>query len=146
MKKILAVIALTVLCAIRATTEPQIPAPVAPPSGVIALTTSTAIRLVPNPSTASPIFCNSIFIQPLAGNSAVVYVLNAPVGITMAYGGAGTTTVAQLGVGTSTTPGSSFTFPSNGTATSSSSGADLRLWGVTGTTGDSVVASCDLRN
>lgn len=145
LKRILTIIALLVVITKRGLTEPQIPAPAGAPSGVIALTTGAAVRLVPNQSTAAPIKCNSVFIQSLAGNAALVFVLNAPPNIVMAKDGQGTTNVAQLGIGTATAPGQSFTFPSNSTATSGSGGFDLRYFGVQGTTGDSVYASCDLR-
>jgi hypothetical protein len=138
----LTILLLTV--AVRAVPEPQVPAPAGTPSGIIALTTGTPVRLVPMPNTARPMKCASMMVQSVAGNTAVVYVLNAPPDRTMVYGQAGTTTVAQLGIGTATVPGNSFTFPSNSTTTAASSGFDLRYWGVTGTTGDSVIATCDL--
>lgn len=122
--------------------EPQIPAP----AGNVITLGSGATRLVPNPSTAQPIMCNSIFIEPLAGGTHVVYVLNAPPDVAMALNGAGTTTVAQLAPATASLPGQGFTFPSNGTATSGAGGADLRYWGVAGTASETLLASCDLRN
>jgi hypothetical protein len=111
------------------------------------LTTSTAIRLVPNPSTKAPINCDSIFFQAAPGNAAVVYILNASPAITMAYQGAGTTTVGYLGIqSASTTTGAALTYPSNGSSVTQKGGADMRYWGVIGTTGDSVYVSCALHN
>lgn len=142
MKKITIISVLMLLMAVRAVPEPQIPSPSGNP---ITLTSGTAVRFIPNPSTVSPVMCNSFLVQSLAGNTGIVYVLNANPAVTMVKDGAGTTTVAQLSFGTSTQPGSSFTFPSNGTATSQSSGADWRYWGIQGSTGDTVEATCDLR-
>lgn len=145
-KKLSVLVVLMLLSVTKVASEPQIPAPAGAPSGVIALSTGTAIRLVPNPSTANPIHCNSIFIQLLAnGAGTFAYVLNANPSVTVAKDGTGTTTVAQLSTGSATQAGASFTFPSNGSATNVTSGVDLRYWAVQGTTGDSVLASCDLR-
>ena len=145
LRRLLTVTALASILSTQAFTEPQIPAPAGAPSGVIALSTGTAIRLVPKPNIANPIKCNSMLIMPLAGGSALVYVLNANPSITAVKDMDGTTTVAQLAPGTSTSPGQAFTFPSNSTATSSSGGFDLRFWAVQGSTGDSVLATCDVR-
>lgn len=142
LKRALLMGALLALLAVQGNTGPQIPAPA---GNVITLTTGTAVRLVPNPSQANPIQCNSIFIQVLPAGTGSVYVLNANPAVTMLKDSAGTTTVAQLGPGTATQPGMSFTFPSNGSATNVSSGADLRFFGVQGTTADQVFATCDLR-
>lgn len=143
MKRIISVLAVLVLLASTATPEPQLPAP-ASTNGKITIA-SSAVRLVPSPTTAPPVMCSSILIQAAAGNTGIIYVLNAPVNITMTFNTAGTTTVAQLGVGTATSPGGSFTFPSNGSTTTQSGGADMRLWGISGTSGDVAYASCDVR-
>lgn len=145
MKKLLTALVLILAGAKLASPEPQVPAPKGAPSGVIALTTNSAIRLVPNPNTVQPFMCSSIFIQSVAGNSALVYVLNADPSITAVKDMDGTTTVAQLGIGSATSPGQSFTFPSNNSTTTQSGGSDLRYWLVQGSTGDSVLATCDLR-
>lgn len=141
MKKITLISALLLLAAVRAVPEPQIPVPAGSPLTM----TGSAIRFVPNPNTANPIMCNSLLVQSIAGNAGVVYILNADPSVTMTKDAAGTTTVAQLSIGTSSQPGSSFTFPSNGTATSAASGFDLRRWGAVGTNADVILASCDLR-
>lgn len=120
------------------------PAPVGAPSGVVTMTGS-AIRLVPNPNVSLPILCSSIFIQSQPGSTAVIYVLNAAPSITMTLGGNGTTTVAALGPGTSTQPGQSFTFPSNGIGSTQSGYSDLRYWGLAGTSSDTALAVCTLR-
>ena len=144
MKRAILLLALALATVTRSYTDPQIPAPASDGTGRITMTGS-AIRLVPNPKTANPLLCSSFLIQSLANNSNLIYVLNAPVGITMTYNTAGTTTVAQIGIGTSTAPGNSFNFPSNNPAGNDSGGTDLRLWGVYGTASDVVLATCAVR-
>ncbi len=107
--------------------------------------TGSAIRLVPNASQARPIMCASILLQELAGSTAVVYVLNAAPNFTMAMGSAGTTTVGQLGAGTATAPGNSWTWPSNNPSATQSGGVDMRYIGVVGTASDTVLAVCTLK-
>lgn len=140
LKRLFAVVTLVLLIAASAFTEPQ--------NGVIiTIAAGTAVRVIPNPSTANPVKANSIFIQPLHGSSTgLIYVLNAAPNVACSNGGAGTTFVAELGPSTSTAPGSSFSFPSNPTATSATSGFDLRYWCIDGAhTGDQVAVSWDIR-
>jgi hypothetical protein len=119
----------------------------APAGNPVVLTTSTSIRLVPNPSTAAPFMCDSILIQVAPGNSNIVYVLSAPPNVTMTYNTLPTVTVGWLGVpASSTTTGPSMTIPSNGTAASAAGGVDMRMYGLYGSTNDSVYATCSLRN
>lgn len=113
-------------------TEPQI-------SHTITLTTGTAVRLVPNRTLA-----NSILIQVQPGSTNPVYVLWADTGITCNVNTAGQL-VATLGPGTASQPGSSFTFPSNGTATTQAGGFDIASYCVQGTSSDTVVATWDQR-
>src|SRR4051812_22921669 len=95
-----------------------------------ALTTGTAFRVASTPTRAS-----SLFIQSAAGNAAIVYVLYADPGTTCSTS---TTTqiVAQLGIGTATSPGQSFTFPSNNDATTQAGGIDVQRFCVQGSTSD----------
>jgi hypothetical protein len=89
-----------------------------------------------------------MLVQAGTANTGLIYILNAPVSITMALNGSGTTTVAVLGApsSTTTTP-PSFTFPSNGIGTTTAGGFDMRLWGVAGSvSADTVIVTCDLRN
>lgn len=115
------------------------------PAGNTITMTGSAIRLVPNPSTANPLKCASIFIQSQPGSTAPIYVLNAAPNITASLNGAGTTTVATLGPGTSTQPGQSFTFPSNGESGTQTGGTDLRYWAVYGTASDTAIAICTIK-
>ena len=115
------------------------------PVGSPVTMTGSAIRLVPNPKTAAPFLCNSIFIQSQIATSNPVYVLNAAPSITMSLNGVGTTTVAVLGPGTSTQPGQSFSYPSNGMGSTQSGYSDLRYWGLSGTASDTVIAVCSPR-
>ncbi len=139
MKRMFSLAAVLVFLASTAIPEPQIPAP-ASTNGIITTGSGTSIRLVPNPSTAPPIRCNSMLIQFISGTGPI-YILNAPVNITMAYGSAGTTKV-----GTLNNVGDSFTFPSNGTSITQTGGFNLALWGAyDATSGDTFSASCDVR-
>ncbi len=141
LKRILFIAILTGLGAVRIFSEPQVFAPAGNP----VVMTGSAIRFVTNPSTAAPFKCNSMMVEPLAGNTAVIYILNAAPNITMSLNGAGTTTVAQLGFN-STQPSPSMTFPSNGSSTTQAGGFDMRYWGAVGTASDQLLVSCDKRN
>ena len=114
---------------------------------IITITAGTAIRLILNPTTVKPVLANSMLIQVQHAGSGLVYVLNANPQQTCALGNATTTEVAELAPATSTEPGGSFTFPSNGSATNGSSGFDVRYWCVDGSnSGDTVIVSWDVRN
>lgn len=115
------------------------------PAGNIITMTGSAIRFVPNPSTAAPIQCASILVQQLAGSSNLMYVLNAAPNVTMALNGAGTTTVAQLGGATATTPGNSVTIPSNNPSASASGYIDMRYFGIYGTASDTALVTCQVK-
>jgi len=141
LKRLSIIAALVLLTVMKAAPDPQIGAPVGNPVTM----TGSAIRLVPNPNVSAPIMCASILIEPLAGGSNVVYVLNAPPSITMTYNTAGTTTVAQLAAATMTAPGQAFTYPSNGTDATQQGGTDLRYWGLMGSASDQVLATCALK-
>lgn len=118
-----------------------------PQNGVVITIGASATRLIPNPSTVNAVLANSLLIQVQHGGTGFIYVLNADPGITCTKDGAGTTTVAELAPGTSSSPGQSFTFPSNGTATSAASGTDIRRWCLSGSVpGDVAITSWDLRN
>ena len=139
-KKILSIAAIVLTFASVASPDPQ--------NGFIAtISAGTAVRLISNPSKANPVMANSLFIEPLHGGTGLVYVLYAPPDVTCTNGGAGTTFVAELAPATSTAPGQSFTFPSNGTAAAEASGTDIRSWCIDGShTGDTVAVSWNLRN
>lgn len=132
--------ALISICAVRAD-DLIIGAPVGSPITM----TGSAIRLVPNPDTAAPVMCSSIFIQPQPGSTSIVYVLNAAPNFTMARGSAGTTVSAALGPGTATQPGTPYTYPSNGESATQTGGVDMRYFGLVGTGPDTVVATCAIR-
>lgn len=139
MKRTLAIIALILVSVSTGYTEPQ-------NGSIITITAGTAIRVILNASQANPVKANSILVQPLHGGTGLIYVLNANPSFTCSNGGAGTTFVAELAAATSTAPGQTFTFPSNGTATSSSSGFDVRYYCIDGShTGDTVAVSWDVR-
>ena len=132
--------ALLFLCTLPLRAEPQ-------NGRIITITAGAAIRLILNPSTARAVQANSMLIQALHGGSGLIYILNCDPSITCVRGNAGTTLVAELAPATSTAPGGSFTFPTNGSATSGSGGFDVRYWAVDGSTnGDTVATSWDLRN
>lgn len=138
MKRISIISAILLLAAVRAVPEPQ--------NGVVVTIGASATRLIPNPSTANPVMANSLLIQVQHGGTGFIYVLNADPSVTCTKDGAGTTTVAELAPGTATASGPSFTFPSNGAATSGASGFDIRRWCLSGTVpGDVAITSWDLR-
>lgn len=129
MKRLLALLMLLVL-------------PAAPDSQVgvvLTLATGTAQRFVS--ATGRPVLANSLLIQALHGGSNIVYVLNANPSATCVLNGAGTTLVAELYPATATAPGGSYSFPTNGAATSSEGGFDIRWYCVQGTSSDTVAAS-----
>jgi hypothetical protein len=109
--------------------EPQI-------NRIQALSTGTAYRISTSPARA-----NSLFIQSLPGNAAIVYVLYADEATTC-VASATTQIVAYLGPGTASQPGQSFTYPSSQTT----DGFLVNRFCVQGTTGDSALVSYDLRN
>jgi hypothetical protein len=139
-----ALLTIAMLLAIRVSTSADDLIVDAPAGNPITMTGS-AIRLVPNPNTAPPMLCSSILIQSQPGSTNPIYVLNAAPNVTMSKGGAGTSLVATLGPGTSTQPGQSITYPSNGAGAVQGSYADLRYWGVSGTASDTVTAVCAIR-
>lgn len=142
MKRATSLILLAILLVLPAATEPQ-------DGRVITITAGTAIRLILNPSTRDPVRANSLFIQALhvaSGTGGIIYVLNADPSITCTKGAAGTTLVAELSPATTAAPGGSFSFPSNGSATTQSGGTDIRRFCLDGAqSGDTVVTSWDLR-
>lgn len=140
LSKLAIVAAIALILPLRMKTEPQ-------QGEVITITSGTAIRIVLNPSLVNPVMANSMLIQSQHGGSGIIYVLNARPDQTCNKGAAGTTLVAELAPASATSPGGSFTFPSNGGATNQSSGFDLRYWCVDGSnSGDVAIVSWDLRN
>ena len=88
---------------------------------------------------------NSLFVQSLPGNTGLIYILFADPSLTCV---ASTTSqiVAELGPGSATQPGQSFTFPSNDAAQSQAGGTDASFWCAAGSTGDSAIISYNIRN
>src|SRR5690554_4447835 len=104
MKQLIKAALVVMLAVLPVHTEPQL-------SRTISLTTGTAVRIVANRTMA-----NSLFIQVQPGSSNPVYVLYAD-RATACSSSTTSQIVAVLGPGTSDQPGSSFTYPSNNTAT-----------------------------
>ena len=131
--KVLAVAILFLLAAAVAFPDPQI-------NRIQAFTTGVGYRV-----TSNLVMANSLFIQSLPGNSAVVYVLFADPALTC-VASATTQIVAELGPGDATHPGESLTFPCNGSAVSSAGGFDVNWYCAAGSTGDSAILSFNVRN
>lgn len=108
-------------------------------SRTITLTTGTPVRLATIKTLA-----NSLFIQMQPGSAAIGYVLYADLDFPLNIATAGQV-VATLGPGSAVQPGSSFSFPTNGAGTTQAGGMDVSLWGVAGSTGDTVIVSWDQR-
>jgi hypothetical protein len=112
-------------------------------------TAGTAVPLVPNRKTVNAVMVNSLFIQtPHCTTCGIIYVLNCSYQLTTcANGAAGTTLVAEIPAATATAPGGWFRFPTNGSASNSSGGTDLRYWAVdSAVSGVTVLTSYDYRN
>lgn len=134
MRKSIAILALCLLVfATAAFPDPQV-------SRVVTFTTGTAVRI-----STTDTQVNSIFVQMLHGGSALGYVLFADPAVTCALATTGQL-VAELAPATATSPGGSYTFPSNSTAQSASGGTNIRFWCVVGSTGDTAVVSYNVRN
>ncbi len=103
----------------------------------ITLTPGTAIRVVGTRTLVS-----SLFFQMATGGTGVGYVLSAPIGVTCANGGAGTTLIATLQPATSTAPGGNATIPSN---SDPAGGIDAQLYCVDGSAADGMIVSFNLR-
>ena len=131
MKKILCAVLLTVLGSRVTYPEPW--------TGLqLTLTPGTAQRLVKN-----SIIASSLFIQMNVGGTGVGYVLSAPIGVTCAKGGAGTTWIATLQAATSTAPGGNITIPSN---PDPQGGINVALYCVDGAQSDTVTVAWNQRN
>jgi hypothetical protein len=133
MKKALVIVALLTLLAASAFPDPQV-------SQTISLTTGVAVRVA-----VSDVQFSSLFIQMKHGGANLGYVLFADPAITCNVTTPGQL-VAELAPATSTAPGGSFIFPTNGTANFASGGTNAHFWCVQGTTGDSVIVSYNQRN
>ena len=135
MNRIIALLAALILMVSTASTAPQT-------GRIITITAGTAIRIATKRTLA-----NSMLIIPLPGESAGnVYVLNANPQGTCNNGSAGTTFVASLAAATSSVPGASFTFPSNGSSVTQQGGFDVQFWCIDGAhSGDTVAVSWDAR-
>jgi hypothetical protein len=134
LKRILSILA---VCAILVTLRAE------PWEGkVLTIVPGTAQRLWTG---ATQRLASSIFIQVDVGNTGVAYVLSAPVGVTCAYQGAGTTLITKLAVGTASAPGGSVTIPSNPDPIG---GVNVGLYcvDVAGGGNNQIVASWNLRN
>ena len=103
----------------------------------ITVTAGTPIRLVNTRTMVS-----SLLIQMKHGGSGLGLVYNADPAIACSAG----TLVAELAPATATSPGGSYTFPSNGSATTESSGFDINYVCVDGSnSGDVLVTSWNVR-
>lgn len=125
-------ILLALVVALAALSEPLV-------NRIQALTTSTAYRV-----STTRTMVSSLFIQVPPGNTSFIYVLYADEGTTCS---AATTSqiAAYLGPGSSTQPGQSYSFPSNGSGTTQAGGFNAQRFCVEGSTGDSALISYDLR-
>lgn len=108
----------------------------------VVITAGTPIRI-----SASKYLVNRLFIQSLAGNTGIVYVmLGVPISETCNASNALHLT-AQLAAGTATAPGQSFSDPQGANGDSPSDIEDLALACLDGShSGDSVVVSGWHRN
>lgn len=111
------------------------------------ITAGTAIPLVPNRATINPVLVNSIFFQATdCSTCGVLYVLSCNPQVTCTKGSAGTTYLCEIPAGTSTAPGGWCRVPTNGAATNSSGGTDLRYFAIDGaTSGTPFLVSWDVR-
>lgn len=132
MKRIVSLITLGLLMLTPARTEPQI-------NRTIPLVTGTPTRF-----TTIRTLANSFIVQVQPGAANLVYVLYADEAATCSIS---TTSqiVATLGPGSATQPGQSFSFPSNGTATTQNGGENMARWCIGGSSGDTVIVSWDQR-
>jgi hypothetical protein len=112
------------------------------------ITAGTAIPLVPNRGTVNQVMVNSIFFQATDCSSTcgLIYILSCNPKVTCVKGNANTTYVCELAAGTASAPGGWCRLPTNGAATNSSGGTDLRYFAVDGaTSGTPFLASWDVR-
>lgn len=111
------------------------------------ITAGTAIPLIPSRSNTNPVMVNSIFFQATdCSTCGLIYVLSCNPKVTCTKGSAGTTYVCELAAGTSTSPGGWCRLPTNGSATNSSGGTDLRYFALDGaTSGTPFLVSWDVR-
>jgi hypothetical protein len=112
------------------------------------ITAGTAIPLIASKSTVNPVLVNSIFFQATdCSTCGVIYVLSCNPQVTCVKGNANTTYVCEIPAGSSTGPGGWCRVPTNGAATNSSGGTDLRYFAVDGaTSGTPFLVSWDVRN
>lgn len=121
-----------------------------PQGGLVGtITAGTAIPVIPSRKTVGSVLVNSVFFEATdcATTCGMIYVLSCNPQVTCVKGGAGTTYLCEIAAATSTSPGGWCRFPTNGSATNSSGGTDLRYYALDGAaTGTPFLVSWDVRN